>query len=589
MKHPKISSDENKSLQYSAFTHFEIIFLLILSIVAVIVLDLIFYSKTLEDAYITFRYSKHLAEGFGFGAWNRSGERVEGYSSFLWMLLLGIAEYFGFDVQVTSKILGILSHLVLSSSLIIFPLLQRRESNNCHDLLANSNETVLAGLFLSLYLPIAYYSTTGMETVFFVALVVLFIISMNLSKNIILLSIITVLLILTRPEGLIIVGPGLLFMFIKEKTNKRPLLHLYGATVSLLVTFGILSLYRLILFHDIVPNTYWAKVSGGFLMHVRWGMHYLFDWLKSHKFIFYLSLASVALFFSSIRDWIRDWPVNMIYTISLLIAFSIYIVRIGGDNYSAFPLWRHFVHIIPLIALLFCYAITRILHKYRYSQLLVLAFIIMVTNQSLLYVNVNGESLRSLVSKSLLNYPRLTLDPPNQYYLWLKNISDSDTTIASSLGGELPYTVDAIHIDILGLNTRYIAKHGTFDPYGPQDSKTDMEWVMEQRPDIIEGYISAKKIIQGIPLDVMLSPWRYQMNFGLISSPIFQHEYCFIRNGPYSYIDRALFFKISYCMTHPLKNKLDCVPIAQTTLGEILLRAYPKTPAARKVIQAQAK
>jgi hypothetical protein len=32
---------------------------------------------TLDDAYITFRYARHLAQGYGLGAWNRTGEHVE--------------------------------------------------------------------------------------------------------------------------------------------------------------------------------------------------------------------------------------------------------------------------------------------------------------------------------------------------------------------------------------------------------------------------------------------------------------------------------------------------------------------------------
>ncbi len=39
---------------------------------------------TLDDAYITLRYARHLAEGYGLGAWNHTGEHVEGYSSLLW-------------------------------------------------------------------------------------------------------------------------------------------------------------------------------------------------------------------------------------------------------------------------------------------------------------------------------------------------------------------------------------------------------------------------------------------------------------------------------------------------------------------------
>ena len=38
----------------------------------------------IDDAYITFRYSRNLAEGLG-PVWN-AGDPVEGYTNFLWML-----------------------------------------------------------------------------------------------------------------------------------------------------------------------------------------------------------------------------------------------------------------------------------------------------------------------------------------------------------------------------------------------------------------------------------------------------------------------------------------------------------------------
>src|SRR6476659_1768855 len=61
---------------------------------------------TLDDAYITFRYARHLADGYGLGAWNRTGERVEGYSSLLWTLLLAGAARLAVDVRLASTALG---------------------------------------------------------------------------------------------------------------------------------------------------------------------------------------------------------------------------------------------------------------------------------------------------------------------------------------------------------------------------------------------------------------------------------------------------------------------------------------------------
>src|SRR5215472_10857237 len=60
----------------------------------------------LDDAYITFRYARHLAEGYGLGAWNHTGEHVEGYSSLLWTLVLAGAARLGVDLRMASKLLG---------------------------------------------------------------------------------------------------------------------------------------------------------------------------------------------------------------------------------------------------------------------------------------------------------------------------------------------------------------------------------------------------------------------------------------------------------------------------------------------------
>src|SRR5580765_5869670 len=69
-------------------------------------LVVILWRVTLDDAYITFRYARHLAEGYGFGAWNHTGEHVEGYSSPLWMVLLSVAARLGLDLRIASKIFG---------------------------------------------------------------------------------------------------------------------------------------------------------------------------------------------------------------------------------------------------------------------------------------------------------------------------------------------------------------------------------------------------------------------------------------------------------------------------------------------------
>ena len=70
------------------FSKREAILLAAAAIAVAATVTVLFSRLTLDDAYITFRYARHLAEGYGPGAWNHTGEHVEGYSSLLWILLL---------------------------------------------------------------------------------------------------------------------------------------------------------------------------------------------------------------------------------------------------------------------------------------------------------------------------------------------------------------------------------------------------------------------------------------------------------------------------------------------------------------------
>ena len=68
-----------------------------------------------DDAFISFRVAEQLANGDGL-VYN-IGERVEGYSNLLWVLLLALFSRLGVDVIWAAKGLG-----VLFSELIFYPM-----------------------------------------------------------------------------------------------------------------------------------------------------------------------------------------------------------------------------------------------------------------------------------------------------------------------------------------------------------------------------------------------------------------------------------------------------------------------------------
>ena len=77
-------------------------------------LALFYFPITIEDAHITFRYARSFSESFGIGLWNTNEPPVEGFSSFLWMLILGFARSLGFSEFVISKVIGYLSLIFMS-------------------------------------------------------------------------------------------------------------------------------------------------------------------------------------------------------------------------------------------------------------------------------------------------------------------------------------------------------------------------------------------------------------------------------------------------------------------------------------------
>ncbi len=64
---------------------------------------------TTDDAYISFRYARNFARGLGL-VYN-PGERVEGYTNFLWTVILGGGVRLGFDPITLAKVLGAASAL----------------------------------------------------------------------------------------------------------------------------------------------------------------------------------------------------------------------------------------------------------------------------------------------------------------------------------------------------------------------------------------------------------------------------------------------------------------------------------------------
>ncbi|MDF1535435.1 MAG: hypothetical protein P1S46_02905 [bacterium] len=62
----------------------------------------------LDDAFISFRYAANLAQGHGL-VWNTGEAPIEGFTNFLWVLIMTVPHLAGIDPVAFSMILGILA------------------------------------------------------------------------------------------------------------------------------------------------------------------------------------------------------------------------------------------------------------------------------------------------------------------------------------------------------------------------------------------------------------------------------------------------------------------------------------------------
>ncbi len=90
------------------------------------------FDFVLDDAFVTFRYAEHLAEGLG-PVWMEGRAPVEGYSSFLWLLVNAGFEALGWSPVMASQVFSLLGVLALMTG---FAFGGRGEAEAPHRLLA---------------------------------------------------------------------------------------------------------------------------------------------------------------------------------------------------------------------------------------------------------------------------------------------------------------------------------------------------------------------------------------------------------------------------------------------------------------------
>lgn len=297
-----------------------------------------------DDAFITFRYSRNLAEGLGL-VYNppQLEAPVEGYSEFLWAWLMAMGMKVGVAPEFLSRSLSLLAGLFLVVAIV--RAVARRYADTPVAVLA-------AALLVGTAPPLAVWSTGGMATMPTAALAVALFLTAHRPlrtpwrRRSAVLGLLAASLTLMRADAALLValilGPPMITGLVRrDELQWRPAMA--AATTGALVFFGHMA-WRYSTYGDWVPNT--ARVKLGFsAAAAERGLDYVVSaWLSMPG----LGLTTLAALLGAWISRRRIGAAEASGVAALVVGGTAYAVSSGGD-FMCFG--RFLVPIIPFAVL----------------------------------------------------------------------------------------------------------------------------------------------------------------------------------------------------------------------------------------------
>ncbi|MBN2161674.1 MAG: hypothetical protein JXR25_10870 [Pontiellaceae bacterium] len=400
-----------------------------------------------DDAFISFRYAENLCNGTGL-VFN-AGERVEGYTNFLWTLLIAAGMKSGMDPVWASQTIGLcLYPLSLGLIYLIGIDLFRKQITALFALiLAGTNYTYAA------------YATGGLETQMqsFLFLLAFFLYrkmkTHSPALNASLLSIVLGLAFLLRMDSAILIGSllvaGVHSIFKTTLAPRKKILALAALTLPAALLAGTWLGWKLSYYGQVLPNTYATKNPG--LSGVVPGLFYLVLFVVSYG-MFLLAIPALRIFRKRIPI-----PRPLIFPMVISGFWFAYIVKVGGG----FMEFRFMVPIIPFLALVAAWLISSAFQSgwSHVGWIILLALVSLFhSTRTRLY---GVETIKGLQAHVL---DEKWITAGKSLHTLFNN--DSSVSIATTAAGAIPYYSQLPTVDILGLNDKWIAANGvsTRDP-----------------------------------------------------------------------------------------------------------------------------
>ncbi len=214
---------------------------------------------TVDDAFITLRYSMNLARGDG-PTWNPGDPPVEGYTTALWMALMALPHLLGLDALSFAKVTGFVAALACVGCAAWLAAGLRRSSSLASRVIAAASAVVLVAGSLSM----AVHAISGMETTLFAFLLTAFFAALlewlrrtPTRRTRLVLGAIALAAALTRPEGNLVVGVAFGVAFLVERARRREIALVAG--VGWLLPYAAYYTWRYAYYGLFAPLSFYVK------------------------------------------------------------------------------------------------------------------------------------------------------------------------------------------------------------------------------------------------------------------------------------------------------------------------------------------
>lgn len=426
-----------------------------------------------DDAFISLRYAERLLQGQGL-TWT-DGERVEGYSNLLWILLTAIGGPITGDLVLNARLLGIASTVGTFALLLFGGLVPPR--------LPAAIVVVTLGSLSSTGL----WAIGGLEGPLVMMLVAATIVALRraladghgerhqrgwragLGISLALLS-------WTRPEGplwAMLAGAVITLHAVRGgRHSPRELLRLLvPVLLPVVVAVAAQLAFRLAYYGDWLPNTAHAKAAGNASSWLA-GWHYLLSAGLSLRALFVPAALGAVVFASGRRG---DAAVQ--FGLLSVVVWSAYLVPIGGDH---FPRNRMMLPLFAPLAVLAAHGIDQLHRLARVGP--ALAWGLALGSVGLArwdFVDRHGDQRQQVPTWEWIGEPVGN---------WLQRAFGAERPlVAVDAAGGAPYFSRLPCLDLLGLCDRTIAKSPPSPMVGfwAGHNRGNGAYVLDRRPDLV--------------------------------------------------------------------------------------------------------